>query len=108
MRRQRARTAPTGWTSSSVVAMALIPASPGDGQAVADAAHRLQVEGVRGIGLDLAPQAVDLHVDGAVAGGGGPPRGALPRGGGGRGGGGEWPGAGAAGRGGGGGCARAR
>src|SRR5216683_1286605 len=42
-------------------------------QAIADAAHRLQEQGIGGIALDLAPQTVDLHVDrtfvdGAVAG----------------------------------------
>src|SRR6266550_4404472 len=42
-------------------------------QAIADAAHGLQEQGIGGIALDLAPQPVDLHVDrafvdGAVAG----------------------------------------
>src|SRR6201991_2660768 len=32
-------------------------------QAIADAAHRLQEQGIGGIALDLAPQAVDLHID---------------------------------------------
>src|SRR6516162_3472202 len=40
-----------------------------DRQPVADAAHRLQIERIGGIGLDLAAQPVDLHVDGAFAGG---------------------------------------
>src|SRR5437016_10714422 len=35
-------------------------------QAIADAAHRLQEQGIGRIALDLAPQAVDLHVDGAL------------------------------------------
>ena len=39
-----------------------------EAQAVADAAHRLQEHGIAGVGLDLAAQAVDLHVDRAVGG----------------------------------------
>src|SRR5438874_2706594 len=35
-------------------------------QAIADAAHRLQEEGIGRIALDLAAQPVDLHVDGAL------------------------------------------
>ena len=35
-------------------------------QPIADAAHRLQEQRIGGIALDLAPQAVDLHVDGAL------------------------------------------
>src|SRR5664279_1099698 len=38
-------------------------------QAIADAAHRLQEQGIGGIALDLAPQTVDLHVDRALVGG---------------------------------------
>ena len=41
-----------------------------DEQAVADAAHRLQEDRVGGIDLDLAAQAVDLHVDRAFVGAG--------------------------------------
>ena len=37
------------------------------------AAHRLQVDRVGGIDLDLAAQAVDLHVDGALVGAAPPP-----------------------------------
>ncbi len=42
-------------------------------QAITDAAHCLQEQRIGGVALDLAPQAVDLHVDrafvhGAVAG----------------------------------------
>ena len=36
---------------------------------IALAAHRLQVDGIGGVGFDLAAQAVDLHVDGALAAG---------------------------------------
>src|SRR6476620_10913942 len=35
-------------------------------QAIADSAHRLQEPRIGGIALDLAPQAVDLHVDRAL------------------------------------------
>src|SRR5882724_5817156 len=35
-------------------------------EAIADAAYRLQEQRIGGIALDLAPQAVDLHVDGAL------------------------------------------
>src|SRR5665213_1489969 len=34
---------------------------------VALAAHRLQIDGIGGVVLDLAPEPVDLHVDGALA-----------------------------------------
>ncbi len=36
---------------------------------IALAAHRLQIDGVRRVTLDLAAQPVDLHVDGALAAG---------------------------------------
>ena len=38
-------------------------------QAVADAAHRLQEQRIGRVALDLAAQAVDLHVDRALIGG---------------------------------------
>src|ERR1700722_15331965 len=38
-------------------------------QAIADAAHRLQEQGIGRIAFDLAPQAVDLHVHRTFVGG---------------------------------------
>src|SRR5438132_11453651 len=35
-------------------------------EAIADAAHRLQEQWIGRVALDLAPQPVDLHVDGAL------------------------------------------
>src|SRR4051794_16701852 len=35
-------------------------------QTIADAAHRLQKQRIGGIALDLAPETIDLHIDGAL------------------------------------------
>ena len=66
--RRASRAAAGAGASGRASPSAPVSAYAGDRQPVADAAHGLQVERIGRVGLDLAAQAVDLHVDGALAG----------------------------------------
>src|SRR5581483_1004554 len=68
-RRQAWRTLRTAGTNASTATVIPPLLSPRDGQPVADATNGLQIERIGRIRLDLAAQPVDLHVDGALAGG---------------------------------------
>src|SRR5262245_16284864 len=69
---EKSDTAPAAERSRAMPTSRLVMVTPSwrYHETVPDAAHRLQEQRIGGVALDLAAQAIDLDVDGALAGGG--------------------------------------